>query len=148
MVSTRAKYESYNYSWCRKLTAKQEINLLAARVGTVHQPPCYESANEARPPRIQRLRCSAAALHNGVVLSNHDFLGPCQRGGSSGTAKLKSPEGAVTLGRRAAAWFTRSTTDCSAFPTSSDIATFHIPSSGYETERELRLHDDASQLSK
>lgn len=35
---------------------------------------------------------------------------------------------AVTLGRRAAAWFSRSTTDCSAFPTSSDIATFHIPS--------------------
>lgn len=35
---------------------------------------------------------------------------------------------AVTLSRRAAAWFTRSTTDCSAFPTSSDIATFHIPS--------------------
>lgn len=34
---------------------------------------------------------------------------------------------AVTLGRRAAAWFTRSTTDCKALATSSDIATFHIP---------------------
>lgn len=41
----------------------------------------------------------------------------------------------VTLGRRAAAWFTRSTTDCKAFPTSSDIATFHIPSNVYDIER-------------
>lgn len=47
----------------------KKISLLAARVETIYQPPCYESAT-----RIQRLRRSAA-LHNAVVLSKHDFFG-------------------------------------------------------------------------
>lgn len=88
---------------------------------------------QARLSPIQRLRYSAA-LHNEPYCRSTTCwtwtVVTRQR-----CSQTEASPTAVTLGRRAAAWFTRSTTDCSAFPTSSDIATFHIPSNGYDTKR-------------
>ena len=84
-------------------------------------------------------RAAAATLSSGPPSVAATAAGP-----PSGARRA-----AVTLSRRAAAWFTRSTTDCSAFPTSSDIATFHIASgSDDEATSKKLVRDDVSGLSK
>lgn len=83
---------------------------------------------QARLSPIQRLRC-LAALHNESCCRSSEC------GATAALLPSGAPRAAVTLGRRAAAWVTRSITDCSAFPISSDIATFHIPSNGYDIWR-------------
>ena len=87
---------------------------------------------QARLTPIQRLSW-LAALHNESCYRSTTFSDP-ESGATAAVLRSGASRAVVTFGRRAAAWFTRSTTDCSAFLTSSDIATFHIQSNGYDTE--------------